>query len=1135
MQYDGSIRINTKLNTKEFETGINGILSGMKRISRSLNEIMKSFGFAIGIASLVALGKKAIDTASDIQEVQNVVDTAFGSMSHKMEEFAKNSVKQFGISQLSAKQLGSTFMAMGKSMVGDMETASNMAINLTARAADMASFYNKSVQETSTALKSIYTGETESLKEYGVVMTQVNLQEFAYRQGINKKISAMNQAEKVQLQYAYVMEQTSLAAGDFARTSDSWANQTRILSEQFKELLSILGGGLIAALTPVVKFLNTILTQLIVIAKQISAILSRLVGVSIPTANSDKLAENLSAAAGGANDLAEGMDAAGKSAEKAGKAAKGALAPFDDLNVLAKETASSGGAGISGGGGGAGVNFEDMFEESQVESGFEEMADKAKEIFLSIFEPFKQAWESQGKFVMDSWKYALEEIGLLAKSVGSDFLEVWNQPETISMLENMLIIVGDIGIVAGNLARNFRLAWDENDTGKQILETIRDIISGIVEHIRNMADSFAKFTDELDFSPLLESVLRLLESLEPFADNVGAGLEWFWNNVLLPIAGWVIEDAIPVFLDMLAASLDLLNSVLESFKPLGEWLWNNFLQPIGEWAGETFISAMNTVVDLLEKLSDWVSENPANFQAMTVTALAFLSAFQAPAAITGITSLIGILGKLGTTVSTLASGGLLAGAGTLSKLANVFALTAGGAGTLNESLTLVFGTVTTMVAGIGSIVLGAITAVTNFFSMLQDGFSWLNEALMLLGISLAAIGAVILGAPALVAGIVAAVVAAAATIVVIVHDNWDAICQWFSGVADWINENVIQPVIAFFKSVWDSVSGFFSGLWNDIVGIWSAAAGWFSSNVIEPVVNFFQGLWTRVQQIFEGLWIIIQAIWIVVSEWFNTNVIIPIVGFFQGLWESVSGFFTSLWEDIVAVWELVSGWFNENVIIPVTDFFKGVWDNVSEFFSNLWKDIQAVWVVVAGWFNENIITPVQKAFKAACDEIGGFFSGLWDGIKRGVVSAMNAVIGGIETAINWIVDGINMLIGGFNKIVSWAAKVAEVDWGGVDLVPKVSLSRVPALATGAVIRGGNPFMAILGDQPAGQVNVEAPLDTIKQAVREELSSSNIGGNGGGTLQVVLNVNGEDLARATLSDWLSEMNRQGYDVSVLGVT
>lgn len=628
--YDGSIRINTLLNTKGFESGSRSLISGMERLGSSLRGIIGSLGFGLGIAGLVALGKQAIDTASDIQEVQNVVDTAFGSMSYKMEEFAKTSVKQFGISQLSAKQLGSTFMAMGASMLDSAENASNMAINLTARAADMASFYNKSIEETSTALKSIYTGETESLKEYGVVMTQVNLQEFARQQGISKSIQKMTQAEKVELQYAYVMKQTSLAAGDFAKTSDSWANQTRILSEQFKELLSVLGSGLITVLTPVVKFLNTVLSMLIAIAKQIGAILSKLFGISIPTAESGKFSQDLSEAAGGANDLADGMDAAGEAAEKAGKAASKALAPFDKLNVLSKDSGSGGGGSGLGSGGGAGGGFEIPEIEMKETEAVDEMgkeAEKLMDIFTHLFNPFKESWEREGKFVIDSWKYALDEISKLLKQIGSDFLRVWDSPETINMLSDMLHIVGDIGLIVGNLTKNFREAWAENDVGYRILSNIRDIYATIVHYIRLAADATAEWSVNLDFSPLLESIEGFTGALIPLFDTFGQILLFLYQNVLLPLAGWVVEEAVPAFINLLSAALEALNEVLIALQPLGIWLWENFLQPLGEWAGDAIIAALETITDLLKKFGDWISEHQEAVQTFAIILGSFAAAW----------------------------------------------------------------------------------------------------------------------------------------------------------------------------------------------------------------------------------------------------------------------------------------------------------------------------------------------------------------------------------------------------------------------------------------------------------------------------------------------------------------------------
>ncbi len=438
--YDGSIRINTLLNTGDF-------VSSFRRLGSSIRGLLGTLGLGLGIAGLVSLGKQAIETASDIQEVQNVVDTAFGDMSYKMERFAKNSVKQLGISQLSAKQLGSTFMAMGKSMVGDMETASNMALNLTARAADMSSFYNKSIEETSTALKSIYTGETESLKEYGVVMTQVNLQEFARQQGINKSIQAMTQAEKVELQYAYVMQQTSLAAGDFAKTSDSWANQTRILSEQFKELLSVLGSGLITVLTPVVKFLNMVLTQLIAIAKQIGAILSKLFGIQVPVADSGKFAQDMADAAVGADDLTEGIEAAGKAANKA-------LAPFDKLNVLSQDTGGGGAGGTTGGGFKMPeLEMEETTEEvDAMNSALDSLMERLKPLF-DWFVKLKNLFV-EGFFdgLGESWKDRIADIEESARNIIKTLREIFTDPSVVAAAQTMIEkIVYALGQVVGSI------------------------------------------------------------------------------------------------------------------------------------------------------------------------------------------------------------------------------------------------------------------------------------------------------------------------------------------------------------------------------------------------------------------------------------------------------------------------------------------------------------------------------------------------------------------------------------------------------------------------------------------------------------------------------------------------------------
>lgn len=328
MAVDGSLNFDTKIDTSGFKNGTNSIKTQANALKGTLASLGKMIGVVFGVTQLVKFGKQAVEFASDLQEVQNVVDTAFGNMAYKMEEFADTSIESFGISKLAAKQTGSIFMAMGAGMGLAGDNASDMAIALTALSADMSSFYNVTQDVASTALKSIYTGETETLKQFGVVMTEANLQNFALSKGIKKTVENMTQAEKVQLRYNYTMEQLSLAQGDFAKTSGSWANQVRVMGEKWKELLGILGTGLVQVLTPVVRFISTGLSYLIEYANKVGQILSTVLGIKSALDNTGSSASKL---ASGTADASAGLDKMGESAKEANKKA-GGVAGFDKLN-----------------------------------------------------------------------------------------------------------------------------------------------------------------------------------------------------------------------------------------------------------------------------------------------------------------------------------------------------------------------------------------------------------------------------------------------------------------------------------------------------------------------------------------------------------------------------------------------------------------------------------------------------------------------------------------------------------------------------------------------------------------------------------------------------------------------------------
>ncbi|MDF2907579.1 MAG: hypothetical protein K0R34_2900 [Herbinix sp.] len=317
--------------TSTIKSHVDGLKSVMAGLGRTLIA-------ALSVTAVLGFGKSAIDVASDLQEVQNVVDTAFGDMSYKIEEFADRAIEDFGLSELAAKQMASTYMAMSTGMGQMAGEASDMAVEITGRLGDVMSFYNKTQSEVDTIGKAIYTGETEPLKAIGVVATETNLSLFALQKGFKRAYSEMASDEKLLVRQAYFLDKTNLAAGDFVKTSGSWANQTRVLSERWKEFMVIIGNGLIQVLTPAIQFLNTSLSYLIEFATTAGRVLSSVFNLSDAIGST---ANNTAAIAASAGDASAGLDDMSDATKKASKAAKGGLSNIDKLNNMTESIADN--------------------------------------------------------------------------------------------------------------------------------------------------------------------------------------------------------------------------------------------------------------------------------------------------------------------------------------------------------------------------------------------------------------------------------------------------------------------------------------------------------------------------------------------------------------------------------------------------------------------------------------------------------------------------------------------------------------------------------------------------------------------------------------------------------------------------
>lgn len=210
---------------------------------------------------VVLFGKKAFEDASDYEENLNKLDVVFGELQNQMIEFSDTALKNFGMSKNTASEMLSLFGDMGKSMGVPLDAVAEMSVSLTGLAGDLASFKNVDLDIAMTALKGVFTGEGESLKNLGVVMNDTTLSAFALEKGMKKQYSKMSQAEKVALRYQYVMEMTKDAQGDFARTADGASNQTRSFGEAMENLRITIGQKLLPIFTPIITKINDMIVK----------------------------------------------------------------------------------------------------------------------------------------------------------------------------------------------------------------------------------------------------------------------------------------------------------------------------------------------------------------------------------------------------------------------------------------------------------------------------------------------------------------------------------------------------------------------------------------------------------------------------------------------------------------------------------------------------------------------------------------------------------------------------------------------------------------------------------------------------------------------------------------------------------
>lgn len=880
--YDGSVRIKADLNHSNFDRGLVNMTKQVNTFGNTLKKIGGLVAMAFGTAALVNFGKESIKLASDIQEVQNVIDVTFGRGAAQIEEFAQSAAEAYGLSELAAKQYTGTMGAMLKSSGLTTSAAQEMSMALTGLAGDIASFYNLDTDEAFQKIRSGISGETEPLKQLGINMSVANLEAYALSKGIAKSYNAMSQAEQVLLRYNYLLSVTTDAQGDFARTSGSFANQIRILQLNFDQLRIAVGNALIPIAQAVLPSINAIIAGLTKLAKVFAQVTALLFGKSPEVKTTSGIAASAGAAAAATDKLAESTAGAGSAAKQAEKDMKGVLASFDELNILASN--ASGSVGGAGGGGGADIpDLEIPSYEAEIED-----VDQLGEAFSSLGELFVKALDDilAG---MPAFKASLLEFADNFNAFNQKLYDAFTFPGVKERVEQLGRELADAfnGLVnaidwelwgrtlgAGlNLGLQFLTEFLYTFDWINLGEKLAEFINGLVYEV-----------DWYDFGRLLWAKFKL--GLETFAG--------FLLGLDMPALAKAASDIITGFFDSMQESIENID-----WDGIGRQI-AEFLNEI-DWLGiiDSISGALEGLVSAgLEALGGFIRE--ADPDTLLVAAL-FLGSKLLPGLISK------VLGPIAKQVAD----------NLIKNIAS--AITNGEAGGISAALVGILKNI----AGVAAAAGGSFLAVSNFLEMLSNGFNWVNEALMLLGIAIAAVGAVILGVPATIAAAVAAVVAAIATAVVVIKEHWEEIGEFFS-------------------ELWENIKELAANAWDGIVAIWEGVSSWFSENIIQPLTEFFTELWENISQFASDCWDAIVEVWESVSNWFNETVIEPVSKFFSDLWDGIKQAASDLWDAIVSVWESAGSWFEDHVTKPIGDAFEAVGNFIKNVLNGVIGGVEAL-------------------------------------------------------------------------------------------------------------------------------------------------------------------------------------------------
>ena len=621
---------------------------------------------------------------------------------------------------------------------------------------------------------------------------------------------------------------------------------------------------------------------------------------------------------------------------------------------------------------------------------------------------------------------------------------------------------------------------------------------GLPRFINALANGLSK----IDYAKINKALAGLWEALAPFAINVGKGLLWFWEKVLVPLGTWTANEVVPRFLKTLSTVIGVLNTVIEGLKPLANWLWTNFLQKLASFTAAVFLKAWDGINKALGTFSTWLSKNKGVVSGFTVTVGAFFAAWKT-------VELLSFIQQSGSVIAALklVAKGLLAtriakvkdvaetailnamyakdfvvnlknSIVALANQAKAFAASlaakiADKAETLALQALYAKDFVVSLASSTAALVKQAAQFAVNTAAKVADTaaqvaataatVAW-NVACGIATVATTAFGVAmaVLTSPItlVIAGLVALVAAGVA-----VYKNWDKIKAkaeeiWKKIVA------IFSPVGAWFKTkfteagnnitkVFNGLKAVFALVWKNIQSVFSNVGGWFKG-VFDKAFANVKNAFATAKAVFANVWNAIKGAFAGAINWFKST-FLTASGHLKNPFSGIGNFFEGKYKDIKKAFSGVGDWFSEKFKGTYASTTKA-WSGAKDAFKGILANIKAPFKGIADWFDKTFGTAWTKV-KAVFSSKGKIFDGIKEGIDKTFKAVVNTLIKGLNVIVEKPFVGINKMLNKLRTAGVGKLKPFAKLWNE----NPIAVPKIPALAQGGYVRANTPQLAMIGD------------------------------------------------------------------------